>query len=370
MFDDVHRALRGLHMLICILDIREDERETFATLSVHLITHISDLHGTLHLTCGDDSIQMFGGDFRRLKVENFIWRLLLTDLTARTRKPVFEHDNVHRVSLHEFVELLRHVARFTCGTRKSHTRHVHGMRVRPLTVLGLGLPHSSVTDRHGSAVTDRPSRNVHEDFIPFERPSQEHISLGHLPLWSQFRGDHTGGPGVELSVATDGGPGVELSGTTDVVHRDGVLSRSRRLLPLVSLAMADQEPEGSEEVRWQKLHEKWKADSDKMASPNQLICVREGVCLGPSQQGPAWFQVSQDCNNNPGAVETFIGAFQTEGDARRCHPHGGDACKYPLEDLARHEAWTNTWINTACGPAPGWYLGPDECWCHGAYVNA
>ena len=120
-----------------------------------------------------------------------------------------------------------------------------------------------------------------------------------------------------------------------------------------------------EKQRWEKLKQKW--------ARNEEIAKEKGGELkryyrGDSEEKPGIFRVSQNLNCEYDTFDSFVGVFKTEGDARSCHPLGGDACVYKESELERNESWCLS-PSPFFGPAPGWYLGRGDTWVHGAYVK-
>lgn len=119
-----------------------------------------------------------------------------------------------------------------------------------------------------------------------------------------------------------------------------------------------------EKLRWETLKQKW--------ALNEAKAKEEGSDLkryrGDIDEKPGIFRVSQNVNRDYDTFNSFVGAFPTEGDARMCHPMGGNACEYKQTELQRNESWCDTPL-PFFGPAPGWYLGSGDTWVHGAFVK-
>ena len=117
-----------------------------------------------------------------------------------------------------------------------------------------------------------------------------------------------------------------------------------------------------EKRRWEALKQKWVCNESKVKEQGgDLKRYR-----GESEEKPGIFRVSQDLNSDYDTFHSFVGAFKTEGEARSCHPMGGDACEYKQSELDRNESWCESLF---FGPAPGWYLGRHDTWVHGSYVK-
>ena len=106
-----------------------------------------------------------------------------------------------------------------------------------------------------------------------------------------------------------------------------------------------------ERERWNELRAIWESTRESKGVPAEK---------------PGVFRVSQNYNTSSNSIKSFIGAFKNEGDARMAHPGGGSSCEYNLDPLSRHEEWLKS-HPTRAGPAPAWWLGPGDAWCHGAY---
>tara|TARA_B110001450_G_C17590434_1_gene468726 strand:- start:59 stop:775 length:717 start_codon:yes stop_codon:yes gene_type:complete len=120
--------------------------------------------------------------------------------------------------------------------------------------------------------------------------------------------------------------------------------------------------------RWQKLEQTW-ADNEAELKRKRQKSGQEDFLKDEKSKGGV-FKVTQDLNRGYGTVRSFVGAFKSEGDARQCHPGGGNACEYKMSKLQLNEEWTDSigpmgWF----GPAPLWFLGPTDTWAHGCYVK-
>ena len=128
-----------------------------------------------------------------------------------------------------------------------------------------------------------------------------------------------------------------------------------------------------EDKRQRKDEERAKqaAVEDKEWQVLQTAWQKNPVPEPPSATGMKVFgvvvKVTQLHNDEYDTYRDFVGAFENEGAARMCHPgHEKNACEYRVTSLERNMAWANA---GGLGPAPGWYLGPFDTWCHGAYVD-
>ena len=113
-----------------------------------------------------------------------------------------------------------------------------------------------------------------------------------------------------------------------------------------------------DELRMEALEKHWKKQA-------------EDVQVQPESDSetPGIFRVSQDKNNDYDTFVEFVAIARSEAEARRIHPRDGlrkDAFTYNGSQLDRHEEWQR---QGKCGPAPDWYLGNHDEWCHGAYVK-
>jgi hypothetical protein len=83
---------------------------------------------------------------------------------------------------------------------------------------------------------------------------------------------------------------------------------------------------------------------------------------------PGIFKVSRPSSGGYDTYNSFVGVFKSPGDARRCHPGGGDACQYTEDELERNESWLES-TPSSNGPAPPWYRGQYDTWIHGDYAE-
>lgn len=110
-----------------------------------------------------------------------------------------------------------------------------------------------------------------------------------------------------------------------------------------------------DELRMEALEKLWKEQAGYAGA------------LGDAER-PGIFRVTQDKNNDYDTFVEFIAIAHSEGEARGIHPRERkDAFTYNGSQLDRHEEWQQRRGNL--GPAPAWYLGDHDEWCHGAYVK-
>lgn len=111
--------------------------------------------------------------------------------------------------------------------------------------------------------------------------------------------------------------------------------------------------------RWEKLHEAWEKDKEK---PPKVWHPDD-----PEEDIPGVFKVSQNKNNGYETFREFVVVARSEADARATHPDSaGDSFTYLQNELERNEEWL---ASGQRGPAPAWYLGGGDYWCHGAFVK-
>ena len=113
-----------------------------------------------------------------------------------------------------------------------------------------------------------------------------------------------------------------------------------------------------EEKRLKELHACW----DEADEAERWATLREGW-----EDNPGIFHVSQDVNRGYDTYSDFVVIARSEADARATHPgSSGDSFRYDLNELQRNEYWK---AQGNRGPAPPWYLGGCDTWCHGAFVK-
>ena len=109
------------------------------------------------------------------------------------------------------------------------------------------------------------------------------------------------------------------------------------------------EEEQDRAQRYNKLSKRWTTNGQNDKKGVYYVC-----------------RVTQNLNYDYDAIHEFFGAFKNDGDARLCHPSGGDACQYKEDHLERNESWAEMGYTEQ---APDWYLGKNDPWVHGAYVT-
>ena len=173
--------------------------------------------------------------------------------------------------------------------------------------------------------------------------------------WSRFRG-----PTLDVKTDWRKKPRIGSFTDSDVDELKSVMEDKQKKDEAKQRRL-DQHLE-DEKRRWEMLEQTWARNEEKAKEQGRDLKRYRG----DAEEKPGVFLVSQDYNCGYDTFDSFVGAFKTEGDARSCHPLGGDACKYKQSELERNESWCNTPI---FGPAPGWYLGSYDPWVHGAYVK-
>jgi hypothetical protein len=128
---------------------------------------------------------------------------------------------------------------------------------------------------------------------------------------------------------------------------------ARRLLFQRSIECWD---EADEAERWTDLRESWEKEKPEKPWHND----------DPEEDEPGVFLVSQAKNNGYDTFGEFVVVARSEADARATHPGGADSFTYRKSELERNEEWRNVGNR---GPAPAWFLGDHDPWCHGAYVK-
>ena len=88
----------------------------------------------------------------------------------------------------------------------------------------------------------------------------------------------------------------------------------------------------------------------------------------PEEDEPGIFRMSQAKNNGPFTYSELLVVARSKAEAIATHPESywGDSFTYRRNELERNEEWRD---NGNRGPAPAWFLGGDDSWCHGAFVN-
>tara|TARA_B110000858_G_C17796329_1_gene472607 strand:+ start:81 stop:791 length:711 start_codon:yes stop_codon:yes gene_type:complete len=118
--------------------------------------------------------------------------------------------------------------------------------------------------------------------------------------------------------------------------------------------------DADEAQRWANLRAHWEKDKEK---PNKPWNHNHD----PEEDEPGVFHVSQTKNNGYDTYSDFVVVARSEGEARATHPRGGgDSFTYRKNELERNEEWRD--LNNR-GPAPAWFLGDGDSWCHGAVVK-
>jgi hypothetical protein len=118
--------------------------------------------------------------------------------------------------------------------------------------------------------------------------------------------------------------------------------------------------DANEEERWANLRAHWEKDREK---PNKPWDHNHD----PEEDEPGVFHVSQTKNNGYNTYSDFVVVARSEGEARATHPGGwGDSFTYRRNELERNEEWRE---RDNRGPAPAWFLGDYDSWCHGAEVK-
>lgn len=117
--------------------------------------------------------------------------------------------------------------------------------------------------------------------------------------------------------------------------------------------------EADEAQRWANLRASWEEDKQKPKKPWHND--------DPEEDEPGIFQVSQTKNNGYDTYSNFVVVARSEAEARSTHPgYGGDSFTYRKNELERNEEWRDGFNR---GPAPAWFLGDGDSWCHGAFVK-
>ena len=107
--------------------------------------------------------------------------------------------------------------------------------------------------------------------------------------------------------------------------------------------------------RWKELHDSWKEDEKHQRKRWRA----------EEEEGPGIYLVSQDVNTEYDTYDKFIVIAGSEGEARATHPGGGTTL-YKYDELERNEHWKRS---AKPGPAPLWFLGEYDSWCHCAFVK-